>query len=118
MRNPYIPYYSMPESYSQQRVESDNARPQAIFPGDELEPISPTTEPQALTLQSTEYMNGYLRTQIGKKVRVEFLIGTGTLLDKFGILRSVGANFITIFQVETNNLVLCDFYTIKFITFY
>jgi len=83
----------------------------------QLQPITPTTEPQALTLESTEYMNGYLRTQIGKMVRVEFLIGTGTLIDRTGTLLSVGANFITIRQVQTDDIIVCDFFSIKFITF-
>lgn len=81
-------------------------------------PIPPTGQPQALTLESIEYLNGFLRTQIGKKVRVEFLIGTGTLVDKSGTLLGVGANYIVINQSETDDIIVCDFFSIKFITFY
>jgi hypothetical protein len=83
-----------------------------------LAPITPTTEPQALTTQSIEFMNGFLRTQIGKNVRVEFLIGTGTLVDKLGRLLAVGANYIVLRQAETDDIIVCDFFTIKFVTFY
>ncbi len=83
-----------------------------------LAPITPTTEPQPMTTQSIEFMNGFLRTQIGKTVRVEFLIGTGTLVDKFGKLLAVGANYLVLRQAETDDIVVCDFFTIKFVTFY
>ncbi|WP_242855659.1 hypothetical protein [Ruminiclostridium josui] len=83
-----------------------------------LAPITPTTEAQPMTTQSIEYMNGFLRTQIGKTVRVEFLIGTGTLIDKFGTLLAVGANYLVLRQAETDDIVVCDFFTIKFVTFY
>lgn len=82
-----------------------------------LSPITPTTEPQALTITSVEYLNGFLRTQIGKMIRIEFLIGTGTLIDRTGTLLSVGANYITIRQVQTDDVVACDFFSIKFINF-
>ena len=37
-------------------------------------------------VQSLQYMNAFLRTQIGKKVTVDFLIGTNTLVDRTGTL--------------------------------
>ncbi len=115
MKNSYIPYYNLPACYEQR----PNGETTMQFPGtqNQLAPITPTTEPQALTLESTEYLNGYLRTQIGKMVRIEFLIGTGTLIDRTGTLLDVGANFVTIRQVQTDDIVVCDFFSIKFITF-
>ncbi len=121
MKSYFIPYYNTTDCYPQERIDPNNPVPEVLVPASELNqltPITPTTEPQAITLESTEYLNGYLRTKIGQKVRVEFLIGTGTLVDKFGDLISVGANYITIRQAETGNIVACDFYTIKFISFY
>ncbi len=121
MKNYFIPYYNTSDCYPQERIDPNNPVPEILMPDSDLNqlaPITPTTEPQAITLESTEYLNGYLRTKIGQKVRVEFLIGTGTLVDKFGDLLSVGANYITIRQAETGNIVACDFYTIKFISFY
>jgi len=125
----------MPDCGSEYRAEVYEALPRVIYQNtnpllptsptgaavpqgytDQLQPITPTTEPQAITLESTEYLNGYLRTQIGKIVRVEFLIGTGTLIDRTGTLLSVGANYITIRQVQTDDIVVCDFFSIKFIT--
>ncbi|EPR09272.1 hypothetical protein [Ruminiclostridium papyrosolvens] len=106
-----IPFMN-PQNQSMSQPQNMN---QSLNP---LAPITPTTEPQPMTTQSTEFMNGFLRTQIGKTVRVEFLIGTGTLVDKFGRLLAVGANYLVLRQAETDDIVVCDFFTIKFVTFY
>lgn len=81
-------------------------------------PITPTTQPQPMSTESIQYLNGFLRTQIGRAVRVEFLIGTNTMVDRTGILLGVGANYILINEAETDDIVACDFYNIKFIKFY
>lgn len=84
----------------------------------ELAPITPTTQPAPITGESLQYLNGFLRTQIGRPVRVEFLIGTNTMLDRTGILLAVGANYILINETETDDILACDFYNIKFVRFY
>ena len=65
-----------------------------------------------------EYTQGYLKTQIGKRVKVEFLIGTNMLIDREGTLVDVGISYIIINEVETDDLLLCDIYSIKFVRFY
>lgn len=101
-------------SIMQQQQQQQQQQPM----GSQLSPIPASGQPQALTLQSLDYLNAFLRTQLGKKVRVEFLIGTGTLLDKSGTLLGVGANYIVLNQSETDDVLVCDFFSIKFITFY
>ncbi|MCX7715093.1 MAG: hypothetical protein N2171_05150 [Clostridia bacterium] len=71
-----------------------------------------------VTAESLQYLNGFLRTQIGKRVKVEFLIGTNSFVDKEGILLGVGVNYILINETDTDDLTACDFYNIKFIKFY
>ncbi len=78
----------------------------------------PMDRPMAVTQESLQYLNGFLRTQIGKKVKVDFLIGTNTMTDRMGILVGVGANYILLNESETDDLLACDFYNIKFIRFY
>lgn len=81
-------------------------------------PIMPSTQPAPITTQTVLYLNGYLRTQIGNKVTVTFLIGTGTQVDRTGTLLAVGANYLVLNEVETDDIVICDFYTIKFVRVY
>mgnify|MGYP000849104908 CR=1 FL=1 len=80
--------------------------------------IFPWNQPMPVTVESLQYMNGFMRTQIGRRVTVEFLIGTNTLTDKTGTLLAVGANYILINPIETDDILLCDFYSIKFMKFY
>ena len=49
-------------------------------------------------------------------MRVEFLIGTNNLTDRIGVLEDVGASYILLRSVESDNLIYCDIYSIKFIT--
>jgi len=77
----------------------------------------PITEQPPQTLQSIMYTPGFLRTQIGKKMRVEFLIGTNApLIDRTGTLVGVGASYILLQLIETDDIMLGDLYSIKFVT--
>lgn len=71
-----------------------------------------------LNITSLQFLNGALRTQIGKKVNVSFLIGTNTVTDRTGTLLGVGANYIVINETDTDDILFCDFYTIKFVRVY
>lgn len=62
------------------------------------------------------YTPAFLRQQIGKLMRVEFLIGTNNMTDRIGILEDVGASYILLRSFENDSLVYCDIYAIKFIT--
>ncbi|MDF2865348.1 MAG: hypothetical protein K0R72_157 [Clostridia bacterium] len=66
-------------------------------------------------ISSTLYIAGYLKTQIGKLVKVEFLIG-GSTTDRIGVLVSVGVSYIILRPIDVNGLLLCDLYSIKFVT--
>ena len=70
--------------------------------------------PEVLT--NAIYTPAFLRTQIGKLMRVEFLIGTNNLVDRTGILIDVGASYILLRALESDIITYCDIYSIKFIT--
>lgn len=65
---------------------------------------------------NANYLQGYLKTILGRFVRVDFLIGTGTFVDKEGTLVDVGIDYITLREAQTDNLVICDLYSIKFVS--
>lgn len=68
------------------------------------------------TLTNNIYTPAFLREQIGKLVRVEFLIGTNNLTERTGILEDVGASYILLRSIESDNLIYCDINAIKFVT--
>ncbi|WP_205703206.1 MULTISPECIES: hypothetical protein [Acutalibacteraceae] len=84
----------------------------------QLMPITDTSQPAPMTADSLEFLNGFLRTQIGRRVRVEFLIGTNTFTDKSGLLIGVGANYILLREASTDDILTCDFFNIKFVTIF
>lgn len=67
------------------------------------------------TLTNNMFTPAFLREQIGKLVRVEFLIGTNNLTDRVGILEDVGASYILLRSIESGNLLYCDIYSIRFV---
>ncbi len=86
-------------------------QPQIPIPGIENQILFPT-------VLDTGYTQGYLKSQIGSKVKIEFLIGTNMLVDREGTLVDVGISYVIIIETETDDLLLCDIYSIKFVRFY
>jgi len=70
--------------------------------------------PEILT--NNIYTPAFLRENIGKLMRVEFLIGTNTLTDRIGILEDVGASYILLRSLQGSEVTYADIYSIKFIT--
>ena len=73
-----------------------------------------SNSPEILT--NNIYTPAFLRENIGKLMRVEFLIGTNNLVDRTGILLDVGASYILLRALESDVITYADIYSIKFIT--
>lgn len=85
----------------------------------------PVVTPESLasrtptTVESPYYTAGFLKNFIGKNMRVEFLIGTsGALVDRTGVLMEVGASYIVLNPILSDDLLMCDLYSIRFVTIY
>ena len=100
--------------------------PAAIPPGmpsvpTSMQGISPTTVTQPgnqvpSTVENPFFTPGFLRTQIGRRMRVEFLLGTNLLTDRTGTLVAVGASYIVLRLIDSDDLMMCDIFSIKFVT--
>lgn len=55
---------------------------------------------------------------IGYYVTCEFLIGTNNLVERSGILYAAGNNFLTLQQGPDGPFMICDMYSLKFVTVY
>lgn len=80
--------------------------------------VSDFANPYPVTAESVQYLNGFIRTQIGRRVTIDFLIGSNNMVSKSGYLLGAAADYILINELDTNDLTTCDFYNIKFIRFY
>lgn len=73
-----------------------------------------SNSPEILT--NPIYTPAFLRQQIGKLMRIEFLVGTNNMTDRIGFLEDVGASYILLRSFEGDSLIYADIYGIKFIT--
>ena len=48
----------------------------------------------------------------------EFLVGTQAMTRKEGILYSVGRSYLTLYEETSQTFVVCDIFSVKFVTFY
>ena len=83
-----------------------------------MDGITDIQHPYPVTAESLQYLNGFLRTQIGRRVSIDFLVGSNSIVTTSGFLLGVASNYILINELDTNDLTTCDFYNIKFIRFY
>lgn len=81
-------------------------------------PMVPPEYEQTIDYDSIQYMNGFIRTQIGRYVRVEQLIGSGDTEDRFGFLVGVGNNYLLLQDITNGNILVVDFYSVKFVYIY
>lgn len=84
-----------------------------------LAPQVPMGAETPVTVASPYYTAGFLKNFIGRNVRVEFLLGTaGSISDRVGTLLEVGASYIVIQPLLTDDLLVCDLYSIRFVTIF
>lgn len=81
-------------------------------------PLLPPEYQEVLSYDSLQYLNGFLRTQIGRYCDVQFLVGSNTTETRSGMLIGVGINYILLQDPESKEVIACDFYSIKFIDFH
>ena len=74
--------------------------------------------PFPVTAENLRYHNGFMRTQSGRRITVDFLMGANTIVQKTGYLLGVAQDYILINEIDTNDITTCDYYNIKFIRYY
>lgn len=79
----------------------------AQLPGDREGP-PPATE--------KGYIPAFLASNIGRYIRAEFVIGTNMYTDRVGKLISVGTNYFVLEDFLSHAQVMCDLYSVKFVT--
>jgi hypothetical protein len=71
------------------------------------------------TVANPYFLAGYLQRNIGRTVRVDFMLGTnGALTDRSGQLMEVGASYIVLRDAFSGAEVVCDLFSIKFVTMF
>jgi len=78
------------------------------------EPIMDAEGPPPATEEG--FIPAYLRRNLGKNVRAEFIIGTNQYTDRTGVLIEVGINYFVLEDVNSRTHIMCDLYSVKFVT--
>ncbi len=81
-------------------------------------PLLPPGYQEMISYENLQYMNGFLRTQIGKYIQVEQLVNSTQIENRYGYLVGVGLNYILLQQAGTGNISAIDYYSIKFVYVY
>lgn len=76
-------------------------------------PMTPNGFDEEIDYDSVQAFNGFLRTQIGRYMRIEQLVGSNTIEDRFGFLVGVGTNFIILQEITTGNIMVIDIFSIR-----
>lgn len=76
-------------------------------------PLLPSGYQEVLDYNAVQYVNGFYRTQIGRYVKVEQLMGSNTIDTQEGFLIGVGINYILLQEAPTGNVLVVDIYGIK-----
>ena len=76
-------------------------------------PLLPPGYQETLDYSSLQYVNGFYRTQIGRYVRVDQLLGSNNMTQQEGFLIGVGYNYILLQEGYTGNILVVDIYSIK-----
>ena len=84
--------------------------PSVILPQNPLAPGGYQEEIDNVALQS---FNGFLRTQIGRYMKVEQLVTSDRTEDRLGFLVGVGSNFIILQDITTGNILVIDIFSIR-----
>ena len=81
-------------------------------------PLVPPEYEQSIDYDSAQYMNGFLRTQIGRAMRIEQLIGSNGIQDRYGFLVGVGNNYLLLQDISNGNIAIVDLYSVKYVYVY
>lgn len=81
-------------------------------------PLLPPGYQEFISYENLQYLNGFLRTQIGKYMRVEQLVGSNMIEERYGYLIGVGINYILLQELGTGNVSALDYYNIKYVHIY
>lgn len=76
-------------------------------------PLLPDEYSEVLDYNAIQYLNGIFRTQIGRFVRVQQLVGSNNLQDFDGFLIGVGINYIILQEYANQDIRILDIYGIK-----
>lgn len=105
-----ISYDQMTPYLDQKSVNTNANQPYITIPQTPM-----TTQELTETIDITDVQSylGFLRTQIGRYMRVEQLMGSNIVENRYGFLVGIGSNFIILQEITSGNIMVVDLFTIR-----
>lgn len=105
-----LPYAQMTPYMNNISLGGSADEPSIITP---RAPMTPCGYDEEIAYDSIQTLNGFLRTQIGRYMRIEQLVGSNTIQDRYGFLVGVGSNYVLLQEITTGNIMMLDIFSIK-----
>lgn len=105
-----LPYAQMTPYMNNISLGGSADEPSIITP---RAPMTPGGYDEEIAYDSIQTLNGFLRTQIGRYMRIEQLVGSNTIQDRYGFLVGVGSNYVLLQEITTGNIMMLDIFSIK-----
>lgn len=99
-------------------IKNNNTMNSNLIPRNDMLATAPNGNTVSLrpeTMTNTDFLPAYLKQFVGRWVRCEFFIGD-TVEQRVGVLHDVGASYIIIDVIEPQTLVVCDIFSLRFVT--
>ena len=105
-----LPYSQMTSYMNNVSIGGTTEKPSIITPQD---PMTPDGYNEEIDYDTVQALNGFLRTQIGRYMRIEQLVGSNTIQDRYGFLVGVGSNYIILQEITTGNIMVLDIFSVR-----
>lgn len=102
------------------QIKSRNLNGSQIGPAENWNSLPNNTISQSIsftpeTLTNMSFLPAYLSQFIGHWIRADFFIGD-TIEQRVGVLHEVGASYFILEAIEPQTLLVCDMFSVKFVT--
>lgn len=105
-----LPYEEMTAYMTNTTPSGTMDNPSVVLP---QSPLAPNGYQEEIDNSALQSFNGFLRTQIGRYMRVEQLVTSDRTEDRLGFLVGVGSNFIILQDITTGNILVIDIFSIR-----
>ena len=105
-----LPYEEMTAYMTNTMQGGTMENPSVVLP---QSPLSPNGYQEEIDNTALQSFNGFLRTQIGRYMRVQQLVTSDRTEDRLGFLVGVGSNFIILQDITTGNILVIDIFSIR-----
>ena len=114
MQNEYQPAAQAPALVSARSVPLLSERPMTLSRQHNTD-VSIASPNAMQTMEAYDRIPPFLKNNIGRWARIDFLIGNG-IEQRIGQIVEVGSNYLVLRAMEPETVVMCDLFSIKFAT--